>query len=133
MRTSLCLPVKLYFDIDINAHTNKNFDSKSLVDKLVNIFVLRCNNMFDLHCTPENAVILDSSNEHKLSYHVIFREIVFSNNQMCKRFIQQVLNDLSPEDLSKLTVLDKYEKSVPAVDLSVYNRNQCFREVIVKR
>ena len=52
---------------------------------------------------------------------------------MCKRFIQQVLNDLSPEDLSKLTVLDKYEKSVPAVDLSVYNRNQCFREVIVKR
>lgn len=89
--------------------------------------------MFDLHCTPENAVILDSSNEHKLSYHVIFREIVFSNNQMCKRFIQQVLNDLSPEDLSKLTVLDKYEKSVPAVDLSVYNRNQCFREVIVKQ
>ena len=89
--------------------------------------------MFNLQCKPENAVILDSSNEQKLSYHVIFREIVFSNNQMCKRFIQQVLNDLSPEDLSKLTVFDKYEKSVPAVDLSVYNRNQCFREVIVKQ
>ena len=61
----------------------------------------------------------------------MFKNIVFLNNRKCKSFVNDVIKLMSHEDLEKITVFDKNRKKVLAVDLSVYNKNQCFRKVIV--
>ena len=98
---------------------------------LINIIVSSCNTRFCLDTSADDVVILDSSSEKKISYHLVFKNIVFLNNRKCKSFVNDVIKFMSHEDLEKITVFDKNRKKVLAVDLSVYNKNQCFRKVIV--
>ena len=98
---------------------------------MISIFVSSCNTRFCLDTSVDDVVILDSSSEKKISYHLVFKNIVFLNNSKCKTFVMDMLKCMSHEDLQKFTVFDKHGKQVLAIDLSVYNKNQCFRKVIV--
>ena len=98
---------------------------------MISIFVSSCNTRFCLDTSADDVVILDSSSEKKISYHLIFKNVVFLNNRKCKSFVNDVIKCMSHEDIEMITVFDKHGKKVLAVDLSVYNKNQCFRKVIV--
>ena len=68
-----------------------------------------------------------SRNNVKISYHLIFKTVIFENNITCKSFVQSVIDNLSSELRKTFTAFDKKMKSKSIVGLSVYNRNQNFR------
>jgi hypothetical protein len=132
LEPSLYFPSKLYFDIDIHACNNRGRNVKDLISELVNIFVSSCNSVYSLNCSFDDVIILDSCCEKKISYHIIFKSIVFSSNTKCKSFIVNVLESLSFDDYQKLIAFDKFGEKKLVIDLDVYNRNQNFREFIDK-
>ena len=88
--------------------------------------------MYSINCTPDDVVILDSCSDEKISYHLVFKSVVFANNKKCKSFIQYVIGNLTLEELEILTVFDKNGEKKLIIDMSVYNKNQNFREVIIR-
>ena len=93
------LPVKLCFDIEYNRKENKGEKINGLVEFLIEIFVDYCSTTFAIKCCSIDVIVLNSSNDVKVSYHIIFKTVVFENNIKCKKFIQHVIENLSPENL----------------------------------
>ena len=124
---SLDLPVKLYFDIEYEHSANKEMNAQVLVKDLIDIFIVYCNRTYGILCLSKDVIILVSSTDVKVSYHLIFKTVVFANNKNCKDFIHHVLESLSPEHLERFFVNDIKKKRKLIIDMSVYNRNQNFR------
>ena len=116
----------MYFDIDFDP-LDEDYNAELCVYKFVDIFVKYCNIVHNLRCTKSDVVVLDSSNATKNSYHLIFKTVVFENNLSCKKFIQDVLNRLSLEEIEEISFFDSSGQSKYIVDLSVYQKNQNFR------
>ena len=119
--------MKLYFDIEYNRNENKDKNSNGLVELLIEIFVDYCNTTFGIKCCSNDVIILNSSNDVKVSYHLVFKTVVFENNIKCKNFIQHVIENLSPENLEMLNAFDMKLERKLIIDMSVYNKNQNFR------
>ena len=77
--------------------------------------------------SQSDVITMISRNNVKISYHLIFKTVIFENNITCKSFVQSVIDNLSPEHRERFTAFDKKMKSKSIVDLSVYSRNQNFR------
>ena len=85
---------------------NTEYDAENLVEEFINIFVTHINFVNKLNCTRSDVIVLNSSNTIKNSFHLIFKSVVFANNQCCKQFIQCVLKHLSPADIEKISYID---------------------------
>lgn len=110
--------------------TNMEKNTIGLVTDVVDIFVSSSNLIFNLNSTAQDVLVLDSCCDEKISYHLIFKSVVFPNNKKCKNFIQNVIDNLSPQEMERLTVFDKKGNRNLIIDMSVYNKYQNFREVI---
>ena len=77
--------------------------------------------------TAADIVRLEACSDDKVSYHLIFKKVIFINNKACKDFISFVLSNISPEELAQLTAFDSSGSSRLVIDLNVYHSNQNFR------
>ena len=127
---SLDLPTKLYFDIEFDVKNNHEKNSKSVINKIIDIFLDSSKKKFGIDCCSDDVIVLDSSNHVKVSFHLIFKTVIFDNNKTCKDFVNLVLENLSTEDLVLLSAFDSKSKSKLIIDLSVYNKNQNFRLIL---
>ena len=101
---------------------NETKNAKDCVNKIIDIYLHYCHKKYDLVCTSDDVIILESGDEKKVSYHLIFKKVVFANIMHCKSFIQCVLEQVSNSDISILTAFDKNLKSKLIIDLAVYNK-----------
>ena len=127
---SLDLPTKLYFDIEFDVKNNHEKNSKSVINKIIDIFLDSSKKQFGIDCCSDDVIVLDSSNHVKVSFHLIFKTVIFDNNKTCKDFVDLVLENLSTEDFMLLSAFDSKSKSKLIIDLSVYNKNQNFRLIL---
>lgn len=114
--------MKLFFDIEYMIKNNETKNAKDCVNRIIDIYLQYCHKKYDLVCTSDDVIILESSDEKKVSYHLIFKKVVFANIKHCKSFIQSVLEQLSNSDISMLTAFDSNLKSKLIIDLAVYNK-----------
>ena len=85
--------------------------------------------MYGINCSSDEVIVLKSSTELKISFHLVFKSVVFPNNRSCKDFVQFVLEKLSPADRLMLCAFDSSIQPVGVIDMTVYSRNQNFRLV----
>ena len=120
-------PVKLYLDVDFDKIRNSHVRCKFSINHIMDIFLSSCNSVFNLHCTLDDVVVLNSSSRAKLSYHLIFKNVVFPNTACCMTFIQHVLRNASLIDLQDISYRDTSGSVKYIIDCKVYSRNQNFR------
>ena len=98
-----------------------------MINALIEVFISNCNLTFGMNISPTDVVTMISSNNVKISYHIVFKTVIFENNIKCKSFVQSVINNLSSENRDRFTAFDMKMKRKSIVDLSVYSTNQNFR------
>lgn len=91
----------MYFDVEYDRLRNPDKNHKQLMYNLVEIVSSFCKAKFGLPCLREDVIILDSVTEKKVSYHLIFKTIVFADNTCCKQFVNYIVENLSHENLEK--------------------------------
>ena len=119
----------MYFDIEYPVKNNEEKISQEIVMKIIEIFSSNCKKMYDISCSSNNVIVLNSSTDLKISYHLIFKSVIFTNNRSCKDFIKFVLENISSADHLMLSAFDSSFKSVLVIDMTVYSRYQNFRIV----
>ena len=102
-------------------------DGSVVINALIEVFISNCNLTFGMNISPTDVVTMISSNNVKISYHIVFKTVIFENNIKCKSFVQSVINNLSSENRDRFTAFDMKMKRKSIVDLSVYSTNQNFR------
>ncbi|KAA0722378.1 DNA-directed primase/polymerase protein [Triplophysa tibetana] len=63
---------KLYFDLEFDKPSNLHLDGKAMVAKLIQYVCEKLEEAYGLHCSPKDALNLDSSTSEKFSRHLIF-------------------------------------------------------------
>ena len=101
---------------------NETKNAKDCVNRIIDLYLHYCHKKYNIVCTSDDVIILESSDEKKISYHLIFKKVVFANIMHCKSFIQSVLEHVSITDISMLTAFDSNLKSKSIIDLAVYNK-----------
>ena len=147
-------PCRLYFDIEYYREFNPDKNEAETLVIFVD-YVFHCiQTKYDIHCTRENVVDLDSSTDLKFSRHLIFHlnqdEILFRNNHECGEFVKEICSclELFLENnvhnrylpcgdvekqvfLSRVSLQQIFVKteqgSALLCDLSVYSKNRNFR------
>lgn len=135
-------PCKLYFDIEFNRKENPDSDGNKMLETFVKTIIMFVKQKFDVMCSEEDVLDLDSSTVEKFSHHLIFQSLVFSNNLQAGYFVRFVCSeinkflseDYNPEDnwcfyggITTKDLLDlKIDKGL-FCDESVYSRNRHFR------
>ncbi|XP_007496122.1 DNA-directed primase/polymerase protein isoform X2 [Monodelphis domestica] len=73
---------KLYFDLEFNRPTNPGADGKKMVALLIEHVCTALQELFNVHCSVEDVLNLDSSTDEKFSRHLIFQlsDVAFKNN-----------------------------------------------------
>ena len=82
------LPVKPYFDLEIDKIDITNAECVELLNEFIDILIKYMDLIFKITVKKNDFVILDSCREHKLSYHLIlYKKYYFKNNFEQKKFI----------------------------------------------
>ncbi|XP_077033533.1 DNA-directed primase/polymerase protein isoform X2 [Agelaius phoeniceus] len=73
---------KLYFDLEFYKPANPDADGKSMVMKLIELVSQKLKEFYDVNCSSEDVLNLDSSTDEKFSRHLIFlpQKTVFKDN-----------------------------------------------------
>ena len=66
-------------------------DGSVVVNALTEIFISNCNLTFGMDISTTDVITMISSNDVKISYHLIFKTVIFENNMKCKSFVQSVI------------------------------------------
>lgn len=82
------LPVKPYFDLEIDKIDITNAECVELLNEFIDILIKYMDLIFKINVKKNDFIILDSCREHKLSYHLIlYKKYYFKNNFEQKKFI----------------------------------------------
>lgn len=103
-------PCKLYFDIDIK-RTDHEYNTSQLIQSFKQDIVLFLKQDFALDIKMENILVLDSSNESKISYHLVVDQnnIAFESAHLLKYWVKERFGDRI------------------GVDTAVYTKDRAFR------
>ncbi|NXM57790.1 PRIPO protein, partial [Illadopsis cleaveri] len=84
---------KLYFDLEFYKPANPDADGKSMVMKLIELVSQKLKELFDVNCSSEDVLNLDSSTDEKFSRHLIFlpQKTVFKDNTHIGNFVRTIL------------------------------------------
>ncbi|NWH36135.1 PRIPO protein, partial [Chloropsis hardwickii] len=84
---------KLYFDLEFNKAANPDADGKSMVMKLIELVSQKLKEFYDVSCSSEDVLNLDSSTDEKFSRHLIFlpQKTVFKDNTHIGNFVRTIL------------------------------------------
>lgn len=135
-------PCKLYFDLEFEHDKNAGVNGIKMLETFIKIVVMFVKQKFDVMCTEEDVLDLDSSTADKFSHHLIFQSVVFSNNLQAGYFVKFICaeinkflsEDPNPEDngcfCNGITTKDLLDLKIDKklfCDESVYSRNRHFR------
>ena len=82
-------PRKLYFDLEMENQEGEEHTFEYKCSKFLNWVLLQIKEILSISIRDETVLVLDSCREGKLSYHVVFTEgIYFENNADLKSFIK---------------------------------------------
>ncbi|NXD22011.1 PRIPO protein, partial [Spelaeornis formosus] len=86
-------PCKLYFDLEFYKPANPDADGKSMVMKLIELVSQKLKEMYDVNCSSDDVLNLDSSTDEKFSRHLIFlpQKTVFKDNTHIGNFVRTIL------------------------------------------
>ncbi|XP_064566613.1 DNA-directed primase/polymerase protein isoform X2 [Zonotrichia leucophrys gambelii] len=134
---------KLYFDLEFYKPANPDADGKSMVMKLIELVSQKLKEFYDVNCSSDDVLNLDSSTDEKFSRHLIFlpQKTVFKDNTHIaveddskdRPAIAHETKDVEMPhqgenlDFSFLIVNDKEGNKQLFVDLGVYTKNRNFR------
>ncbi|XP_076874353.1 DNA-directed primase/polymerase protein-like isoform X1 [Brachyhypopomus gauderio] len=84
---------KLYFDLEFHKASNTHLDGKKMVALLIQYVCEKLAETYDLQCSAEHVLNLDSSTAEKFSRHLIFLlpNSTFRDNRHVGRFIHDIL------------------------------------------
>ncbi|XP_071288291.1 DNA-directed primase/polymerase protein isoform X1 [Agelaius tricolor] len=84
---------KLYFDLEFYKPANPDADGKSMVMKLIELVSQKLKEFYDVNCSSEDVLNLDSSTDEKFSRHLIFlpQKTVFKDNTHIGNFVRIIL------------------------------------------
>ncbi|XP_025423233.1 DNA-directed primase/polymerase protein-like [Sipha flava] len=135
-------PCKLYFDLEYDCKENPESNGTKMLETFVKVIILFVRQRFDVLCSQEDVLDLDSSTSEKFSHHLVFPTLVFSNNIEAGYFVKFVCTEIdkflsedhNPEDngrfyggISTSDLLDLKTDKGLFCDQSVYSRNRHFR------
>ncbi|NXO02882.1 PRIPO protein, partial [Rhinopomastus cyanomelas] len=86
-------PCKLYFDLEFYRATNPGAAGKVMVAKLIELVSHKLKELYDVNCSAEDVLNLDSSTDEKFSRHLIFlpAKTVFKDNINVGHFVRSIL------------------------------------------
>ncbi len=128
------LPVKPYFDLEIEKPDFEFDDMKGLLEKFILFLINEFKIVFSINITKNEFMILDSCRENKLSYHIIINSSICFNSvlehkefiiYLNKRF-NKPTNNLEKELFESLTYTIKQEQRF-IFDTRPYGRYQNIR------
>ena len=120
------MPVKLFFDIEFYLALNKG-KSQTMLKYLLNLIVRHLGSRYDVKCSIDDILILDSCTSLKFSYHLILPKVIVANIKCCKSFIMSFLSSMSTSDKEFLLVRSPSGGFKSVIDLAVYSKNQNMR------
>ncbi|NWT10684.1 PRIPO protein, partial [Vireo altiloquus] len=84
---------KLYFDLEFYKPANPGADGKSMVMKLIELVSQKLKELYDVNCSSNNVLNLDSSTDEKFSRHLIFlpQKTAFKDNTHVGNFVRTIL------------------------------------------
>ncbi|NXC53379.1 PRIPO protein, partial [Aleadryas rufinucha] len=84
---------KLYFDLEFYKPANPGADGKSMLMKLIELVSQKLKELYDVNCSSEDVLNLDSSTDEKFSRHLIFlpQKTVFKDNAHVGNFVRTIL------------------------------------------
>ncbi|NXI03643.1 PRIPO protein, partial [Pachycephala philippinensis] len=84
---------KLYFDLEFYKPANPGADGKSMVMKLIELVSQKLKELYDVNCSSNDVLNLDSSTDEKFSRHLIFlpQKTVFKDNTHVGNFVRTIL------------------------------------------
>ena len=120
------MPVKLFFDIEFYLALN-NGKSKTMLKYLLNLIVCHLRSRYNVKCSIDDILILDSCTSLKFSYHLILPKVIVANIKCCKYFVMSFLSSMSTSDIEFLRVKSPSGGFKSVIDLAVYSKNQNMR------
>ncbi|XP_027714473.1 DNA-directed primase/polymerase protein-like isoform X2 [Vombatus ursinus] len=84
---------KLYFDLEFSKPANPGADGKEMVALLIEHVCTALQELFNVNCSAEDVLNLDSSTDEKFSRHLIFQlhNVAFKNNIHVGNFVRKIL------------------------------------------
>lgn len=115
---------RLYFDLEYLQKWNTDKNANQMVQTLIDMVA----QVSGKNIRRDSVVELDSTSERKFSRHVIFRQVLFCDNEQMGCFVRDVVERIIEND-ENMMMVKKGEacEKVPYVDLGVYTKNRCFR------
>jgi hypothetical protein len=99
---------KLYFSLDIDMKIKGDCDYKVKITELINNVILGAKKFYDYDYKIADIIVLQNDvdtqkveNPNKISFHVIFRGLVFENNLVCKDFFMRLNKEYNMEHADK--------------------------------
>uniref|UniRef100_A0A8C7E242 DNA-directed primase/polymerase protein n=1 Tax=Naja naja TaxID=35670 RepID=A0A8C7E242_NAJNA len=88
--TAVC---KLYFDLEFYKPTNQGANANQMVADLIKFIGRKLDEYYEIQCSAENILKLDSSTEEKYSCHLIFllKNAAFKNNIHIGNFLRTIM------------------------------------------
>ena len=119
-------PVKLYFDVEFMKLENPKMDGYLLTEKLIELVNLHLREKYNCENSFNDVMVLESTTEQKFSIHLIFVGTIFRSIQNVRKFVTQFLKIVN-ENHRGIFEVQKKNKTVSFVDVSVYSEKQNFR------
>jgi hypothetical protein len=117
--------IRPYFDLEIYSEYTQE-EREVLVAKFCDWLSIEVE--ADFGFKPE-YIKLDSSNDEKLSYHLIIKNMKVESTKELKNWILHLWNKLKKSDLNELKWVYKETDERLIFDKLPYGKNQCFRSV----
>ena len=117
--------IRPYFDLEMYDEYTQE-DRETLVNKFCDWLSVEVEADFGF---KPDYIKLDSSNQEKLSYHLIIKNMKVSSTKKLKHWIHHLWDKLQKSELKELKWMYKETEERLIFDKLPYGKNQCFRAV----
>ena len=118
-------PIRPYFDLEMYDEYTPE-DRETLVNKFCDWLSVEVEADFGF---KPDYIKLDSSNQEKLSYHLIIQNMKVKSTKKLKHWIHHLWDKLQKSELKELKWMYKETEERLIFDKLPYGKNQCFRAV----
>ena len=121
---------RLALDLEYYVHCNKDKDATAMLELALQLIVEQLDAQFEVEIRPQrDIVVLNSSNEKKMSYHVVVDTpgFLWTSWIHCLVFVRSVLDEADERYHGQLDVIDDKTGNLTSfVDTQIY-KNRTFR------
>ena len=114
--------IKFYIDIDKEFKNNTIEDQQYLLNKVIEFIYSKFKQLLNIEVDKKDIIILNSSTVEKISFHLIYNNIIFENMEVLILFMKIYIKELLLNDVYYYEIFNK-----TTIDFSIYKKNQQFR------